>query len=65
VMTPERDCVTIQPRAPFRVSLAPALIKGWEEICGKNSVTAEFFGISEGRRNNGKNGAWRQKQAAG
>ncbi|HOY65433.1 MAG TPA: DNA polymerase III subunit alpha [Candidatus Ozemobacteraceae bacterium] len=65
VMTPERDCVTIQPRAPFRVALTPALIKGWEEICGKHSVSAEFHGISEGRRNNGKNGAWRQKQAAG
>lgn len=65
VMTPEKDIVTIQPKAGFRVSIAPALINGWEEICGRNSVSAEFFGLAEGRRNNGRNGAWRQRQAAG
>ncbi|HNW35457.1 MAG TPA: DNA polymerase III subunit alpha, partial [Candidatus Ozemobacteraceae bacterium] len=64
VSTPDKDCITIQPKSGFRVSLAPALIKGWEEICGKQSVSAEFFGITDGRRN-GKNGAWRQKQAMG
>ncbi|MBP7636179.1 hypothetical protein KBA41_18575, partial [Candidatus Ozemobacteraceae bacterium] len=65
VTTSEKDVVTIQPKAGFRVSIAPALIKGWEDICGRNSVSAEFFGLVEGRRNNGRNGAWRQKQAAG
>lgn len=65
VTTPEKDVVTIQPKAGFRVSIAPALIKGWEDICGRNSVSAEFFGLVEGRRNNGRNGAWRQRQAAG
>lgn len=65
ISTSEKDCITIQPKAGFRVSITPALIKGWEDICGKNSVSAEFFGLTEGRRNNGRNGAWRQKQAAG
>lgn len=38
----EKCRVTLKPPARFRISLNPVLIKGWEKLCGKNTMKIEF-----------------------
>jgi len=42
IQVPEGGKVSLKPPARFRISLTPALIKGWEKICGKNTIKIEF-----------------------
>ena len=42
IQVPEGGKVALKPPARFRISLTPTLIKGWEKICGKNTIKIEF-----------------------
>lgn len=42
IHVPEGGKVGLKPPSRFRISLTPGLIKGWEKICGKNTIKIEF-----------------------
>ncbi len=42
IHVPEGGKVTLKPPTRFRIAVTPGLIKGWEKICGKNSIKIEF-----------------------
>ncbi|HPT46295.1 MAG TPA: DNA polymerase III subunit alpha [Candidatus Rifleibacterium sp.] len=42
IQIPGGGKVTLKSPTRFRISLTPGLIKGWEKICGKNTIKIEF-----------------------